>query len=124
MHFSTPLLALTSLLTLTSAKIIIGDLTLGKDTYTLAWNADQDACSTAKVLSKAPANPCGKRVDIQGYSGASLEGCGGPLWINVNGQFRHNCRQDRKFIPTICPNPGGGFGAGQLAPIRQTYVCE
>ncbi|KAF3189591.1 hypothetical protein TWF225_002734 [Orbilia oligospora] len=125
MHLPTLLLTTaTTVLSLSSAKIIIGNLHLGGETYTVAWNPDDNPCDTAKVLGKDPANPCGVKFDVKDYSAATLEGCGGPLWINIDGHFRHNCRFDQKFVPTFCANPGGGFGLDQVFRIHQGYVCE
>jgi hypothetical protein len=77
----------------------------------IAWLKGTDACAGA-LLSVQPANPCGHVFSTGGVSGLTLEGCGGPLWVNQNGNFNANCHADDSFSK-IC-NSG---------VVRKTYEC-
>ncbi|KAI5856547.1 hypothetical protein BZA05DRAFT_442222 [Tricharina praecox] len=77
----------------------------------LAWLVGTDACA-AEFLSVVPASPCGRVFATGGYTGLTLEGCGGPLWLNQNGNFNANCKADNSYSK-IC-NSG---------TVQKTYQC-
>ncbi|KAJ7448906.1 hypothetical protein FB451DRAFT_1531917 [Mycena latifolia] len=72
------------------ASIAIGANSAG----TWAWTFGSSACD--KVFLAGPdANPCGRPFTLADQAGAGtfeIEGCGGPMWATLNGEFDTNCR--------------------------------
>ncbi|EJD39029.1 hypothetical protein AURDEDRAFT_171826 [Auricularia subglabra TFB-10046 SS5] len=56
----------------------------------VVWAAGDSQCN-AVVLSPRGLDPCSRPFSLHGISGLTLEGCGGALWINQNGQFYEDC---------------------------------
>jgi hypothetical protein len=73
--------------------------------FTVVWVSGQDKCqhtslavvgmtmaiSTSSNNLQVGNNPCGIKFSLNGQSWFTLEGCGGPIWINQNGNFWANC---------------------------------
>ena len=80
-----------------SATIIIGSQNRNDGSVrNLAWNKGDDACA-GKLLSVSPTNPCGHQFSVGGVDGLTLEGCGGGLWINRNGQYYATCTANDNY---------------------------
>ncbi|PPQ92625.1 hypothetical protein CVT25_007782 [Psilocybe cyanescens] len=56
----------------------------------VAWVDGQSKCNFVVIGPNGP-NPCGRPFSINGESGFTFEGCGGSLWIDLNGQFFASC---------------------------------
>ncbi|KAJ7584389.1 hypothetical protein C8J56DRAFT_950930 [Mycena floridula] len=51
----------------------------------------QDACTSWVHISNDLTDPCGQSFDINGETGFIIEGCGGTLQINQNGELFATC---------------------------------
>ncbi|EJD39024.1 hypothetical protein AURDEDRAFT_171821 [Auricularia subglabra TFB-10046 SS5] len=56
----------------------------------VVWAAGDSQCS-AVVLSPRGLFPCSRPFSLHGVTSLTLEGCGGAVWINQNGQFYEDC---------------------------------
>ncbi|KAH8147894.1 uncharacterized protein LAJ45_07995 [Morchella importuna] len=121
MRVTTALLSATALLSTTvSAAISIGTIAgTNGVTYNVAWTTGtSDPCNQdTKFLSTFPANPCGHSFQLGNDAGLTLEGCGGPLWINQNGRFKDNCVSAENLDK---PCGSGSFWSGNL---HKTFQC-
>ncbi|KAJ7689019.1 hypothetical protein B0H17DRAFT_1012383 [Mycena rosella] len=64
---------------------------LQSDGSTVAWVAGVSQCS-ASLIKQDPGNFCELDFTLDGLSGQfTVEGCGGPLWLERDGSFYANC---------------------------------
>ncbi|KAJ7577461.1 hypothetical protein C8J56DRAFT_899095 [Mycena floridula] len=75
----------------------------------VAWVSGHDRCTKHEVIGPSNTNFCGRTFSLNGQSGLTVEGCGGPLWIDLNHQFYGNC---------------GTFIEDDLCGIHTEYHCD